>query len=496
MPMIEIPDHELLCLIGQGSYGQVWMARNTIGTYRAVKIIRKDSFQHERPYEREIEGIRKFEPISRTHPGLVAILHVGQSSDGNCFYYVMELGDDLEKGVDFEPETYQAKTLASAIWDRGSISVDRCIELGLSLSDALAYLHSNDLLHRDVKPANIIFVAGYPKLADIGLVAEASTANTYVGTEGFIPPEGPNSEQGDVYSLGKTLYEISTGQDRNQFPSLPKTFTAEQADSNFVELLEIINQACHHDPAIRYASARAMHAEITALANGRSIRRLRLLERRMSMLTRVSKVTAIVLLPLLFLGFVLQKEWQRRISDTHREIGSFEAGAANYLSQGDYASALRDVEKALRLAPNDLRNRELQHRRASLILDLVPPLTHMWRAEASVNAVHFGQNKDELFVVGDSGLVGKCSLVDGSFDRFAGYQGDVRDLALHPEKGILLSAGEDQAIVQWDMSTGEEMQSFRHPVSLWAVELSPDGLFFASGGNVGKEGGRFSMGYS
>lgn len=80
-PQIDIPDHKLLRLIGQGSYGQVWIARSTIGTYRAFKIIRRSSFQHERPFEREIEGIRRFEPISRTHPGLVAILHVGQTPD-------------------------------------------------------------------------------------------------------------------------------------------------------------------------------------------------------------------------------------------------------------------------------------------------------------------------------------------------------------------------------------------------------------------------------
>ena len=82
----------------------------------------QSSFKHERPFEREIEGIKQFEPISRTHPGLVAILHVGRSSDGDCFYYVMELGDDINTGTDIEPETYQGKTLANAVWDRGALS--------------------------------------------------------------------------------------------------------------------------------------------------------------------------------------------------------------------------------------------------------------------------------------------------------------------------------------------------------------------------------------
>ena len=58
----EIPDHELLHRIGGGSYGEVWLARNVMGTYRAVKIIYRRAFEHERPFDREFDGIRKFEP--------------------------------------------------------------------------------------------------------------------------------------------------------------------------------------------------------------------------------------------------------------------------------------------------------------------------------------------------------------------------------------------------------------------------------------------------
>ena len=66
-----IPDHELIRLIGLGSYGEVWLARNIMGTYRAVKIIYRHTFEHGRPFEREYAGIRKFEPISRSHEGQI-----------------------------------------------------------------------------------------------------------------------------------------------------------------------------------------------------------------------------------------------------------------------------------------------------------------------------------------------------------------------------------------------------------------------------------------
>src|SRR5688572_27896634 len=90
----QIPDHELLCLIGRGAYGEVWLARNTIGTLRAVKIVHSQSFQRAEHFEREFRGLLKFEPISRSHDGLVDILQIGRRDDAAYFFYVMELADD------------------------------------------------------------------------------------------------------------------------------------------------------------------------------------------------------------------------------------------------------------------------------------------------------------------------------------------------------------------------------------------------------------------
>ena len=59
----QIPDHELLRRVGEGAYGEVWLARNVMGTHRAVKIVYRRSFSDDRPYEREFAGIKRFEPI-------------------------------------------------------------------------------------------------------------------------------------------------------------------------------------------------------------------------------------------------------------------------------------------------------------------------------------------------------------------------------------------------------------------------------------------------
>src|SRR5437868_5536198 len=89
-----IPEHHLLRRIGEGAYGEVWLARNIMGVLRAVKIVYRRRFSDERPYEREFNGITKFEPLSRSAEGLVDILQVGRDDAAGFFYYIMELADD------------------------------------------------------------------------------------------------------------------------------------------------------------------------------------------------------------------------------------------------------------------------------------------------------------------------------------------------------------------------------------------------------------------
>src|SRR5437763_317479 len=160
--------------------------------------------------ERELAGIRKFDPVSRANDGFVDVLHVGQSEA--YFYYVMELADDAVSGETISPDTYSPKTLSRELAQRSRLPFEESLEIGITLSKALSYLHRRGLVHRDIKPSNIIFVHGLPKLADIGLVADMKDPKSFVGTEGFIPPEGPGTARSDIFSLGKVLYEASMGE--------------------------------------------------------------------------------------------------------------------------------------------------------------------------------------------------------------------------------------------------------------------------------------------
>jgi hypothetical protein len=244
---------ELLRRIGSGSYGEVWLARAITGALRAVKIVWREDFEFEKTFRREFDGIQQFEPISRGHPGLVQVLHVGWNEPRGFYYYVMELGDDAVGGTEFEIASYVPRTLSTDFKRHGRLDLEFCRQAGILLADALGYMHSYGLTHRDIKPSNIIFVGGMCKLADIGLVA-AHGERTFVGTEGFVPPEGPGTFSADIFSLGKVLYEISSGKDRMEFPEVPDDLQPDEM--NFWRSWnDVICKACAPQAQDRYASA-------------------------------------------------------------------------------------------------------------------------------------------------------------------------------------------------------------------------------------------------
>lgn len=265
---IRIPNYELISPIGHGAYGEVWLARGEIGVYHAVKIVHKRTFSDRSPFEREYRGILQYTPISRTHHGLVPILHVGRNNDAGFFYYAMELADCTNSGRNIVAARYNARTLAHELDTRGRLPARECLHLGIELCEALRYLHSKQLIHRDIKPANIIFVNGVAKLADVGLVthiAEARRDPKHLGTEGFTPPEGPGTPWADVYSLGKVLCEVSLGSAALQGVPVSLEDVAEQERESLSLLIEIFLKACHDDLKDRYQAIDEMQDALMKL---------------------------------------------------------------------------------------------------------------------------------------------------------------------------------------------------------------------------------------
>lgn len=289
-----LPDYELIKPIGRGSYGDVWLARGVTGVFRAVKVVWRSRFPEERPYLREFEGVTRFASISLREPSQLALLHAGRSDDAGFFYYVMELADDAELGRTIEPDHYVPLTLRELRKRRGQLPISEVVSLGVALCRALASLHAAGLVHRDIKPSNVVLVGGVPKLADVGLVAAVSEGLTFVGTEGFVPPEGPGAPAADVYSLGKVLYELATGLDRNEYPRMPPDLGSRPDRKELLELNEVIIRACDPRPEKRYRDAAALLDDLLLLQVGKSVRRLRAAERRVSRALRLAAVLALI----------------------------------------------------------------------------------------------------------------------------------------------------------------------------------------------------------
>jgi len=267
----DAPDYELFDPpFGQGAYGKVWLARNAIGQWQALKAVYLAKFgPHHEPYEREFNGIKKYKPVSNQHPGLLRVDFVSTKKAAGYFYYVMELGDALEPGWEHAPSAYRPRDLASAraCAHEHRLPVQECVRIGLALAEALDFLHRQGLIHRDIKPQNIIFVNGQPKLADVGLVAEIlppGQERTWVGTPGYMPPppEPPGTQQADIYGLGMVLYVIRTGRDPDFFPGVSTTLVARTEREEFIRLNAVILKACQPDREQRYASAAQLHADL------------------------------------------------------------------------------------------------------------------------------------------------------------------------------------------------------------------------------------------
>ena len=269
-PVPATPGYELVRPpFGEGAYGKVWLARTRAGEWRALKVIDQAKFGDDAgPYEREFNGIQKYQAISSQHPGLLRVDYVSARKDGG-FYYVMELGDSLVPDWQSAPATYRPRDLMSerAQLPKRRLPVKECVRLGLTLCEALNFLHQQGLTHRDIKPQNIIYVNGRPKLADLGLITgirPADEERTLVGTPGYMPPqpERPGTVVADIYALGMVLYVLATGRPPAHFPAVATTLVSTEEPPDFLPLNDVILKACQPLPAGRYATAAEMHSAL------------------------------------------------------------------------------------------------------------------------------------------------------------------------------------------------------------------------------------------
>ena len=249
-----IPDYERVALCGEGSYGSVWAVRDRVGVYRALKAIDLDRLERARVKCHELNSLETYCRKVTRHPYLITVYHVGVA--GRCLYYTMELADDQRRhgavGDPF-PADYRPMTLATLIGG-GRLRLDVAIEIARRLLRGLAKLHELDLIHRDIKPTNIIFVNRYPKLADIGILTGEEGWGKHIGTPNYMPPDRAKDKTADIFAIGTVLREMIEG--GKNAAANAAAYESAKWDSD--RLRAVIARARAAKTSDRYPSASAM----------------------------------------------------------------------------------------------------------------------------------------------------------------------------------------------------------------------------------------------
>ena len=253
--------YEIIEKIGNGGMATVYKAKDLVlKRYVAVKILREE-------YTTDNEFIKRFNTeaesaASLTHPNIVSVYDVGK--EGNLYYIVMEL--------------IKGKTLKEIIVEDGRMGWKWSVKIAKQIAQALETAHRNNIIHRDIKPHNIIITEdGTAKVTDFGIAKAVSNSTitafgTTIGSVHYFSPEhargGYTDAKSDLYSLGVVLYEMVTG--RVPFDAdTPVSVALKHMQEKPVPPIELnpaipqslndlILKAMEKDPNMRYSTATEM----------------------------------------------------------------------------------------------------------------------------------------------------------------------------------------------------------------------------------------------
>ncbi len=194
--------YEVIEKVGTGGMANVYRAMDhRLNRFVAVKVLKTE-------YSEDTKFVTKFRQEAQavaclSHPNIVAVYDVGE--ENGMYYIVMEYIDGI--------------TLKKYIERKGKLSVQEAVGISLQIANGLEAAHNNNIIHRDIKPQNILIAKdGTAKVTDFG-IAKAASSNTItanaMGSVHYISPEqargGFSDEKSDIYSLGVTMYEMLSG---------------------------------------------------------------------------------------------------------------------------------------------------------------------------------------------------------------------------------------------------------------------------------------------
>ncbi len=262
--------YEVLEVIGTGGMAIVYKAKcHRLNRYVALKVMKEEIAQDEEFRRRFFEESQSVAMLS--HPNIVGVYDVSRSSE--IEYIVMELIDGI--------------TLKDYLSRRGALSWKETTFFAVQIAKALEHAHSRDIIHRDIKPQNIMLLRdGTVKVADFGIAHHTNDQRTYVkgeaiGSVHYVSPEQARGSvidnRSDLYSLGVVMYEMLTGrlpfegntpievavQHINSIPLMPSDYV-----SSIPQALEAITmKAMHPSPSRRYSSASELIIDLEKFRN-------------------------------------------------------------------------------------------------------------------------------------------------------------------------------------------------------------------------------------
>ena len=257
--------YEIIKSIGEGGMANVYLAKDTILDRQvAVKVLRGDLSTDEkfiRRFQREALSVSNL-----SHPNIVEVYDVGEE-DGQ-YYIVMEY--------------IEGKTLKQLLNKRGALTLPEVIDIMTQLTDGLSHAHEAYIIHRDIKPQNIMIEDnGTIKITDFGIAmavnaTQFTQTNSVMGTVHYLPPEQANGKgatvKSDIYSLGILMYELLTGSVpfkgdnaveialKHMKEKLPSIRKQNPLIPQSVE--NIVIKACAKNPRNRYDTVKEMHEDL------------------------------------------------------------------------------------------------------------------------------------------------------------------------------------------------------------------------------------------
>ncbi len=266
--------YQIIKTIGEGGMANVYLAYDTILDRNvALKVLRGDLSNDEkfvRRFQREA-----LSASSLSHPNIVEMYDVGE--DDGQYYIVMEY--------------VEGKTLKQLIKKRGALTLNEVIDIMLQLTDGIAHAHDSYIIHRDIKPQNIMIMEnGLVKITDFGIAmalnsTQLTQTNSVMGSVHYLPPEQANgkgaSVKCDIYSLGILMFELLTGsipfKGENAVEIALKQMKEPLPDVTLINpeipqsIENILLRATAKNPKNRYNDAREMHQDLeTALDEERA----------------------------------------------------------------------------------------------------------------------------------------------------------------------------------------------------------------------------------